>query len=260
MASLDAKTGMPDPKFGKNGVVDLMDGLGFPLVPLAVDDSGPLVISDAAPARKAQAGRERGTQTTKTGADGTVGIDPALGQIAASCPPIIVNDVIIVGNSHIHGYYPIRVRNLPELHPRLRRPHRQAALEVQPGAASRASSAPRRGRTARRSGHAGRRQERRVGAVLGRSRAGPRLHPGRHAADGRVRRPSSGRQPVRQQHRRARREDRASASGTSRWCITTSGTTTRRWRRTCSTSPSTASRGRSSRRPPSRAGSTCSIA
>ena len=30
-------------------------------------------------------------------------------------------------------------------------------------------------------------------------------------------------------------EDRASASGTSRWCITTSGTTTRRWRRTCST-------------------------
>ena len=27
MASLDAKTGIPDPKFGKNGVVDLMEGL-----------------------------------------------------------------------------------------------------------------------------------------------------------------------------------------------------------------------------------------
>ena len=30
LASLDAKTGLPDPKFGKNGVVDLMDGLGYP--------------------------------------------------------------------------------------------------------------------------------------------------------------------------------------------------------------------------------------
>ena len=55
----------------------------------------------------------------------------------------------------------------------------------------------------------------------------------------RVRRPSSRRQPVRQQPRRARREDRQAASGTSRWSITTSGTTTRRWRRTCSTSRST---------------------
>ncbi|MGH7130086.1 MAG: hypothetical protein ACREIV_16055, partial [Planctomycetaceae bacterium] len=50
MASLDARTGIPDPAFGNNGVVDLMDGLGFPLVPLAVDDSGSLIISDAAPA------------------------------------------------------------------------------------------------------------------------------------------------------------------------------------------------------------------
>ena len=112
MASLDAKTGIPDPQFGKNGVVDLMDGLGFPLVPLAVDDAGPLIISDAAPARRARPG-ETWNEKTKTGADGTVGIDPALGQIAASTPAIIVNDVIIVGNSHIHGYYPIRVRNLP---------------------------------------------------------------------------------------------------------------------------------------------------
>ena len=112
LASLDAKTGIPDPKFGKNGVVDLMDGLGLPLVPLAVDDAGPLIISDAAPARKAKPG-ETWNEKTKTGADGTVGLDPALGQIAASTPAIVVNDVIIVGNSHIHGYYPIRVRNLP---------------------------------------------------------------------------------------------------------------------------------------------------
>src|ERR1044071_4282171 len=58
LASLDAKTGKPDPKFGKDGIVDLMDGLGLPLVPLAVDDSGPLIISDAAPARKARPGEK----------------------------------------------------------------------------------------------------------------------------------------------------------------------------------------------------------
>jgi quinoprotein glucose dehydrogenase len=112
MVALDAKTGRPDPKFGKNGIVDLMDGLGFPLVPLAVDDPGPLIISDAAPARKAKPG-ETWDSTTRTGADGTIGLDPALGQIGVSCPAIVVNDVIIVGNSHIHGYYPIRLRNMP---------------------------------------------------------------------------------------------------------------------------------------------------
>ena len=112
MASLDARTGRPDPRFGKDGVVDLMEGLGLPLVPLAVDDSGSLVISDAAPARRARPG-ETWDPVTRTGADGTIGIDPALGQIANSSPAIIVNDVIIVGNSSIHGYYPIRVRNIP---------------------------------------------------------------------------------------------------------------------------------------------------
>jgi quinoprotein glucose dehydrogenase len=112
MASLDARTGRPDPKFGKDGVVDLMEGLDLPIVPLAVDDSGPLVISDAAPARKARPG-ETWDPVTKTGADGTVGIDPEYGQIANSSPAIVVGDVIIVGNSSIHGYYPIRVRNLP---------------------------------------------------------------------------------------------------------------------------------------------------
>jgi quinoprotein glucose dehydrogenase len=112
MASLDARTGTPDPGFGRKGIVDLMDGLGYPLVPLAVDDPGPLVISDAAPARRAKPG-ETWDAATKTGADGTVGIDPALGQIGVSSPAIVVNDVIVVGNSHIHGYYPIRLRNLP---------------------------------------------------------------------------------------------------------------------------------------------------
>lgn len=112
MASLDAKTGIPDSRFGRNGVIDLMDGLGLPLVPLAVDDSGPLIISDAAPYRQARPG-ETWNPKTKTGADGTIGIDPKLGQIANSSPAIVVGDVIVVGNSSIHGYYPIRFTNLP---------------------------------------------------------------------------------------------------------------------------------------------------
>lgn len=111
LASLDAKTGIPDPRFGKNGIVDLMEGLGYPLAPLAVDDSGPLIISDAAPARKARPG-ETWNAVTKTGADGTVGIDPSEGQIANSSPAVIMGDVIVLGNSSIHGYYPIRLRNI----------------------------------------------------------------------------------------------------------------------------------------------------
>ena len=83
MVSLNAKTGKPDPAFGKAGIVDLMDGLGYPLVPLAVDDSGPLIISEAAPARRARQG-EPWDPVKKTGADGTVGIDPINGQIANS--------------------------------------------------------------------------------------------------------------------------------------------------------------------------------
>jgi len=112
MASLDAKTGIPDPKFGKNGVVDLMEGLGMPLVRLAVDDSGPIQFSDVYPPRAARPG-EGWDPVKKIGADGTIGIDPKYGQIANSSPAIIVNNVIVVGNSAIHGYYPVRVRNIP---------------------------------------------------------------------------------------------------------------------------------------------------
>jgi len=112
MVSLDAKTGRPDPKFGKDGVVDLQDGLGYQMVPLAVDDSGSLIISDAAPARKAKPG-ETWDPVKKIGADGTIGIDPVNGQIGASSPAIMVGEMIVVGNSSIHGYYPMRVRNIP---------------------------------------------------------------------------------------------------------------------------------------------------
>ncbi|MEZ5319046.1 MAG: hypothetical protein R2752_16715 [Vicinamibacterales bacterium] len=56
-------------------MVDLMEGLGLELVPWAVDDDGPLVISDEAPPRRAKPG-EGWDPVTKTGADGTMGIDP----------------------------------------------------------------------------------------------------------------------------------------------------------------------------------------
>ena len=112
LASIDAKTGKGDPKFGKDGVIDLEEGLGYPLVPLAVDDSGSLVISEAAPLRKAKPG-EKWDPVTKTGADGTIGIDPGNGEIASSSPAIVVGNVIVVGNSAMHGYYPLHLHNIP---------------------------------------------------------------------------------------------------------------------------------------------------
>jgi glucose dehydrogenase len=58
MGILDAKTGKGDPNIGakKDGVIDLQDGLGFPLVPLAVDDAGSFEVSDTRPARRAKPG------------------------------------------------------------------------------------------------------------------------------------------------------------------------------------------------------------
>src|SRR2546428_199343 len=78
LASLDDKTGKDDRNFGNDGVGDLMQGLGLPLGPRAVDDSGPLIISDANPYRQARPG-ETWDSVRKVGADGTTGI---LGQIA----------------------------------------------------------------------------------------------------------------------------------------------------------------------------------
>jgi quinoprotein glucose dehydrogenase len=112
---LDAKTGLGDPNVGqksKPGVIDLQEGLDLPIVPLAVDDNQSFEVSDTRPARKAKPG-ETWDKEKGIGADGTVGIDPSYGQVAASSPPIVVGDVLVVGSSHIHGYYPTRVRNLP---------------------------------------------------------------------------------------------------------------------------------------------------
>jgi quinoprotein glucose dehydrogenase len=112
LAFIDAKTGKGDPNIGKDGVIDIQEGLDLPIVKLAVDDTMPLEISEAYPLRAAKPG-ETWDPVKKIGADGTTGIDPSYGQIAASSPPIVVGDVVVVGNSSIHGYYPIKKHNIP---------------------------------------------------------------------------------------------------------------------------------------------------
>ena len=70
--------------------------------------------SSATRRRRGRRGRaRRGTRRRRPAPTARSASIPALGQIGVSWPPIVVNDVIIVGNSHIHGYYPIRLRNLP---------------------------------------------------------------------------------------------------------------------------------------------------
>ena len=103
----------PIPKFGKNGVVDLMDGLGLPLVPLAVDDSGSLDHQRRRAGSEGEAGREVGSGDEDRRRRHRSASIPRYGQIANSSPAIIVGDVIVVGNSSIHGYYPIRMHNIP---------------------------------------------------------------------------------------------------------------------------------------------------
>ena len=76
MVALDPDTGIPISSFGINGVVDLHLGLGdYPVEA----DTGVL----------------------------------ASGDITSSSPPIVVNDVIVVGNSHDRGYYPSKKENIP---------------------------------------------------------------------------------------------------------------------------------------------------
>jgi quinoprotein glucose dehydrogenase len=74
--ALDADTGQPLTFFGNNGVVDLALGLG----PYSVDP-------------------DRGVLDW--------------GDITSSSAPIVVNGVVVVGNSHDRGYYPPNKENIP---------------------------------------------------------------------------------------------------------------------------------------------------
>jgi glucose dehydrogenase len=69
--ALDARTGRPVETFGRGGTVDLLADLGYPYDP-------------------------------------DYGIPDAIGYITNSSPPIVVNGVIVVGNSHEQGYYQTR--------------------------------------------------------------------------------------------------------------------------------------------------------
>ncbi len=76
LVALDAETGDPVPFFGMNGIVDLHLGMGDYEV-------------DA----------DRGILDS--------------GDITSSSPPIVVNGVVVVGNSHDRGYYPEKKENVP---------------------------------------------------------------------------------------------------------------------------------------------------
>ena len=123
------------------------------------------------------------------------------------------------------GHQP-RVRLGPRRHPRLRRPHRRPRLVV--------PDDPAQGRVRRRDLAGGRarprRRRQRLGRDVGGRRARHRLRADRQRQVQLLRRLPPRRQPVLGQPDRARRAHRAGGSGTSRPCITTSGTwtTTRR--------------------------------
>jgi quinoprotein glucose dehydrogenase len=74
--ALDAETGRPVSGFGENGTVDLLADLGYEFHP-------------------------------------TEGLPPEVGYITNSSPPMIVNGVVVVGNSHEQGYYQTRKENVP---------------------------------------------------------------------------------------------------------------------------------------------------
>ena len=74
--ALDAETGLPVESFGTGGTVDLLADLGYPHHP-------------------------------------TEGLPPDVGYITNSSAPLVVNGVIVVGNSHEQGYYQTRKENVP---------------------------------------------------------------------------------------------------------------------------------------------------
>jgi quinoprotein glucose dehydrogenase len=74
--SLNADSGYPVQEFGQAGTVDLLADFGYPY-------------------------------------DEDYGIPDEIGYITNSSPPIVVNDVVVVGNSHEQGYHQTRRENVP---------------------------------------------------------------------------------------------------------------------------------------------------
>ena len=140
------------------------------------------------------------------------------GSNGLSSPPIVYKNLVITGGTHA-GEPAARAGRRRA---RVGHAHRQAGLDV--------PLDPARGREVQR--HVGRRQleeaigRQRLGLHHRRRRARHRLHAVRRAVGRSVRRRSRGRQPLR--HAASSRPTRTPAStcGTSRSCITTSGTAT----------------------------------
>jgi quinoprotein glucose dehydrogenase len=120
MVALNARTGQPVSAFGRQGIVDLMEGLGYTLVPWE-GDPGPISNNgDNGPrrARTSNASVQKAGMTLQDGPQSAVrslvyGIDPAEGHVGSSSPPIVVDDVIVVGSSAVQGYYPRELKNIP---------------------------------------------------------------------------------------------------------------------------------------------------
>ena len=106
LVALDARTGRPAPGFGIGGVVDLMDGLGYALVPWAGNPGPMLTNGDSGPTRAPGPAGPASPRAVR-------GIDPTEGAIGSSSPPIVVATVIVVGSSALQGYYPRRLKNVP---------------------------------------------------------------------------------------------------------------------------------------------------
>ena len=184
--ALDAKTGQPLEGFGRpvpvegfpeTGVVDALEDLVRGWLPF----------------------EELGQPL-----DHYAGIPREIGMITSSAPPIVVNDVIVVGNSHEQGYNQTRVENVPgdimgydartgeflwKFHG-----HPEAG-RIRPRHMGEQLMADRRGRLV-------------VGPHVGRSRAGPRVHPHQPADDRLLWGLPPRRQPLWHECHRAGRPDR----------------------------------------------------
>ena len=68
--------------------------------------------------------------------DPNEGVPLELGYITSSSPPIVVNDVVIVGNSAEQGYHQTRPRKRSGRHPRVQHADRKAPVEVPRGPAA----------------------------------------------------------------------------------------------------------------------------
>ena len=166
LVALNAKTGALITSFGTDGIVDLKEGVVL---------RQPASRSISRPARSACTRRRPSSRTSSSSA-----------RRSAKARRV----------QHAQQHQGSRAR--------VRRAHRQAALDVQH------DSAPGRVRQ-RHVGErlvGGQRQHRRVDADHGRRRARPRLSAGRDADVGLLRRPSAGQQPVRRKPGLRRSEDR----------------------------------------------------